>query len=297
MKATLFTAILFILIGMFPSELTAGEQDDPSKRRGKVKIPPHAVEIAPRIFRLETAMDKGRVVEGYAIVTQRKGKFAKPGCNNNGICEPGEKNNCADCKSSETDQVDSSSCFDYTRGARWKTEEDFIVNPDNVRGLDPQSIMFSLYSSIEKWELAANYNEILGNGSLVSYRLEADLVEPDDQNEVYFADVDYPDAIAVTIIWGIFRGPQSWRELVEWDQVYDDVDFDWSDDCEGYEDCSDKMDFKNIAIHELGHSVGLNDLYDASCSEQTMYGYADFGETKKRTLEDGDVMGVWELYH
>jgi len=281
---------------MFPSELTAREQDDSSKGRGKVKIPPNAVEIAPRIFRLGTAIDKGRVVEGYAIVTPGKGKFARPGCNNNGICEPGEKKNCADCNSPDSDGVDSSSCFDYTRGARWKSVEDYVVNPDNLRGLMHSSIMSSLDEAIVTWEIAADYN-IIGDDSSTYIPLEADLVEPDDQNEVYFADVDYPGAIAVTIIWGIFRGPPSWRELVEWDQVYDDVDFDWSDDCELYGDCTDKMDFKNIAIHELGHSVGLNDLYDASCSEQTMYGIADFGETKRRTLEDGDLMGVWELYH
>jgi hypothetical protein len=57
-----------------------------------------------------------------------------------------------------------------------------------------------------------------------------------------------------------------------------------------------KMDFENIATHELGHSVGLGDLYTDACSEQTMYGYADNGETKKRTLEAGDIKGVQELY-
>lgn len=54
--------------------------------------------------------------------------------------------------------------------------------------------------------------------------------------------------------------------------------------------------FESIATHELGHSVGLDDLYDGSCSEQTMYGYATEGETKKRTLEAGDIAGVQELY-
>jgi len=56
------------------------------------------------------------------------------------------------------------------------------------------------------------------------------------------------------------------------------------------------MDFENIATHELGHSVGLDDLYDERSSEQTMYGYASYGETKKRTLEDGDINGVYQLY-
>ena len=56
------------------------------------------------------------------------------------------------------------------------------------------------------------------------------------------------------------------------------------------------MDFENIATHELGHSVGLADLYESKCSEMTMYGYADYGETKKQTLEDGDIKGIKEIY-
>ncbi|MCK4367642.1 MAG: matrixin family metalloprotease [Thermoplasmata archaeon] len=56
------------------------------------------------------------------------------------------------------------------------------------------------------------------------------------------------------------------------------------------------MDFENVATHELGHRVGLADLYNAKSSEQTMYGYADYGETKKRTLEAGDIVGVQALY-
>ena len=69
------------------------------------------------------------------------------------------------------------------------------------------------------------------------------------------------------------------------------VDFDWSDSGE-----AGKMDFENIATHELGHSVGLDDLYNSGCSAETMYGYASEGETNKRTLELGDITGVSELY-
>jgi len=93
----------------------------------------------------------------------------------------------------------------------------------------------------------------------------------------------------------VFRGRPSDRKLVEWDQIYDQVDFDWSLDCDA-EDCSNKMDFDNIATHEDGHSAGMGDLYEDQCSEQTMYGYASYGEVKKRTLELGDITGISDLY-
>jgi len=121
--------------------------------------------------------------------------------------------------------------------------------------------------------------------------LFADETAPDGKNEVLFADIDSPDAIAVTIIWGIFSGPTYKRKIVEWDQVYDDVDFNWSSSGE-----AGKMDFENIATHELGHSMGMGDLYKSYCSEQTMYVYADYGETKKQTLEAGDITGINILY-
>ena len=56
------------------------------------------------------------------------------------------------------------------------------------------------------------------------------------------------------------------------------------------------MDLQNIAVHELGHSFGLADIYSSSCAEVTMYGYSTEGETKKRTLEQPDITGIQKLY-
>ena len=113
----------------------------------------------------------------------------------------------------------------------------------------------------------------------------------DGKNEVYFGSISEPGAIAITIVWGYFRGPPGARELVEWDMVFDQQDFSWSSNGD-----ANRMDFENIATHELGHAAGLDDLYTGECAEQTMYGYAAEGETKKRTLEAGDIAGISELY-
>lgn len=56
------------------------------------------------------------------------------------------------------------------------------------------------------------------------------------------------------------------------------------------------MEFGNIATHELGHSVGMGDLYTDACSMQTLCGYAGSGETNKHSLEDGVIAGVRALY-
>ncbi|GAG80347.1 unnamed protein product, partial [marine sediment metagenome] len=46
---------------------------NPSEGQATVVIPAHAVEVAPGVFSLGTAIDNGRVVEGYAIITYKEG--------------------------------------------------------------------------------------------------------------------------------------------------------------------------------------------------------------------------------
>ncbi len=251
-----------------------------------VSIPAHAVEVAPGVFSLGVAVDNGRLVEGYAV-------FVKPGTEcGNGICEPGENaRKCPeDCAGGEDpEEPDTSSCYTFlSKGAKWKTLEPYLVDATNTRGIDITFVTSNFAMDIGKWETSAGVN-ILGD-EITGIVDGADLESPDNKNEVYFADVEYEGAIAIAIVWGIFGGPPPFRELVEWDMIFDDVDFDWGIGETG------KMDFESIATHELGHAVGLGDLYNTECSEETMYGYASYGETKKRTLEAGDIRGVQELY-
>jgi len=264
---------------------------NPSGGQAKVVIPSHAIEITPSVFSLGTAIDNGRVVQGYAFVHYKdKEKFGKPsGCNNDGKCQGWEDVSCTDCSGGGS-EPEANFCYGFlSKGAKWKVVEPYLVDSANTRGLDDAFVRENMAFNIAKWENVAGKN-ILGD-EITGIVDGADLESPDNKNEIYFGDIASPGAIGVTIIWGIFNGPPHWRELVEWDQIYDQVDYDWSATGE-----ADKMDFENIATHELGHSAGLDDLYEDRCSEQTMYGYADYGEINKRTLEAGDIAGVQDLY-
>ena len=295
-------SVLIIAASLVIAQPPASTEKDvvSSKGHATVFLPASAIEVAPGVFSLGTAVDadSGKVVAGYVFVRYKedpKKNNAKWVCGN-GICEAGENaNKCpADCGGGATTTTvpsSTSSCYVFlATDAKWKTVEPYVVNPSNADGLTSDFVTSNLAADIAKWEAAAS-TDILGAGSSTTDVLVADMVSTDGQNEVYFADISDSGAIGVTIVWGIFRGPPFARELVEWDQVYDDADFDWSASGE-----AGKMDFENIATHELGHSVGLGDLYDVLCSEMTMYGYASNGETKKRDLADGDINGVQQLY-
>lgn len=240
-------------------------------------LPPSA-DNSP-VISLGTAVDPGtgKVVEGIAIIHRKspaKPNGAKPG--------------------------GSTTCYTYlSKGAKWKSVEPWVVNPANIDGLGGTAVFNLLTGGISKWEDATDGNvingtgtDVLGSGAITSATLTADISSPDNQNEVYFADISNSNTIAVTIVWGIFGGPIWNRQLVEWDQIYDDATFDWSAESSGV---AGKMDFDNIATHELGHSVGMGDLYD-TCVDETMYGYSDYAETKKRDLNNGDISGVNGLY-
>lgn len=53
---------------------------------------------------------------------------------------------------------------------------------------------------------------------------------------------------------------------------------------------------QNVMTHEIGHAHGLCDKYETFATEWTMYGSAESGETKKKTLTANDLQSLSRLY-
>lgn len=241
-------------------------------------LPAHAVEVAENIFDLGFAMHGGRVVQGIAFVHPRH-NAAKPD-------NPGGGKG----SSGGGDTTTTSSCYALiAKGAKWKVVEDYMVDSTNMSGMSDAFVKQQLDTAVSAW------NEQLGSpvfGSRVDGVVDGvDRAAPDGKNEVMFGAIEDSGVIAVTITWGVFYGAPRLRELVEWDQVYDDGDYVWGD----ADTNTSVMDMLNIAIHEVGHAAGLSHP-DLTCTEETMYAYALEGETKKRDLNDGDIAGIQDLY-
>jgi hypothetical protein len=211
-------------------------------------------------------------------------------CDYDGICEPelGENPSCADCKNGGGEPA--TLCYAFL-GAKWKElPVEYVIDPDNPDGLSEEFVANAIYLGAEEWD-AHTSAELFNDVYTIDYNSSWDDDAPDGRNELLFGDYPQEGVIAVTIIWGYFRGRPSSRKIVEFDILFD-IDFTWGDATLN----STVMDLQNIATHELGHGVGLDDLYETVCAEETMYGYSDYGETKKRDLNAGDITGIQELY-
>jgi hypothetical protein len=233
-------------------------------------LPPSAVEVSPNVYSLGKAYDNAthEIVDGYAIVHKKN-----------------------DAKASVSSNAKNLSCYGFiASGAKWK------VSPEPWRvttvgaPLDGTFLLNNIGANISKWESAiTGTHDILGAGTLVTSTPTNKNVL-DNINEVSFGSISDTNTIAVTTVWGNFGGPTFNRQIVEWDQVFNSA-YSWSATGE-----AGKMDFNNISTHELGHAVGMGDIYQSGCGSVTMYGYASVGDTNKQTLEVPDITGINELY-
>lgn len=280
MKKTVATlamlAILTSFVGDAIAQTEVGVPTQINKSGVAFAIPAHAVEVRPDVFSLGKAYDSasGKMVEGYAIVHKK---------------DTANRPDSIQIKTNAAKSPRTAKCYAViASGAKWKSVEDWEVFEGG--GLDGNSLLGILGTSINTWEVASVNPSILGVGFIG----EGPITDPyslDSENQVSFGDLD-TGTIAVTIFWGTFSGPTFSRQIVAWDQIYN-TDFSWTTDALLE---TSKMDFQNIATHELGHAMGLADIYDSSCSTVTMFGYGVKGETQKRDLTSADITGINLLY-
>lgn len=159
----------------------------------------------------------------------------------------------------------------------------------------PEGAAEQIQSSFEAWDdavAAELFSDSAGSTSVAGFG-------QDGQNTVSWVKIAPPKAIAITRLWYIDDGdPATLDPIIEFDIAFNAF-LDWGIDPDGEGSAyflDGAFDVRNIATHEVGHVVGLADLYEDKNSELTMYGYGSTGETLKISLAGGDIEGAQSIY-
>jgi len=170
-------------------------------------------------------------------------------------------------------------------GVKWKqTPVSYVINPTNPDGLSISFVTTTIAASFETWDAETSTELFVDSYSVDS---TAEFGIQDYINVIDFGNYD-TGVIGVTSVWYTLKG----RQIVEFDMRLN-TDFAWGDaDVE----TTPVMDLANIVTHEAGHTLGMADIYSDTCSTVTMYGYSNYDEIMKRTLEAPDIEGLQKMY-
>ncbi len=178
-------------------------------------------------------------------------------------------------------------CYAYlSAGAKLVAVENLLVNPAGSGMLETDLLNQTFVSAME-WD--NHISKTLWGTVSLDYAANFDS-SPDGLNEISFGPYGDPKVIAVTRVWGIFSGKTKYID--QFDVMFNTA-YSWGDVVATGN--TGLMDYADIGTHELGHGVGLSDLYN-TCTDETMYGYSNYGEIKKRDLNSGDILGLTKLY-
>ena len=166
----------------------------------------------------------------------------------------------------------------------WRTWDFYVINPTNPWGLSDDFILETFFISAETWDTETP-QELFSD--TVYYNHDVIVNDYNDGlNVVAFGDYPESNVIAYTQFW-------YWvdtKEIFEWDMLFN-TKYRWGDATQD----SNLMDFQNIATHELGHTLGMLDVY-TGCNYATMYGYSFYGDIAKRILAKADIIGLQKIY-
>ncbi|MBI1871338.1 MAG: matrixin family metalloprotease [Chlamydiae bacterium] len=161
----------------------------------------------------------------------------------------------------------------------------WTINDNDPSGLSSQQLQDAYNASANAWNQAGacfsfgSVTNIISDSSLTSKK-------QDGVNVLTFG-VPESGAFATTYYWYYSSG-----QLIECDTVFDNT-LTWA-----VPGCNNRSayDLQNVATHEFGHWLCLNDLTSRLDILETMFLYGLPGGCQKQTLYSGDIAGIQAIY-
>jgi hypothetical protein len=174
-------------------------------------------------------------------------------------------------------------------GVHWPTGE-VVTYSVNIKGA-PTSAIIAIKNAFETWDQQISNTLFDDNVQVASQKLSGNRF--DGKNVVSWGRLGR-GIIAQTTVWYY----TTTLEIVEFGMVFNTA-YSWGIDADGEGSAytlTNAFDVQNIATHEAGHTLMLEDLYMLEANALTMYGYGSYGQTYALSLGAGDISGIRAVY-
>ena len=168
---------------------------------------------------------------------------------------------------------------------KWYLRDDANLKGE---GVDKYAVQSAIAAASNTWDDATNQN-LFADTNLVTISPTVKADTYDGNNAIAWMSFS-PGALAYARTWYQTSKVGGYYSALESD-INLNTAYSWSTTGIG-----SKIDVQSVVLHEMGHTIGLGDLYGksqfASDTRQVMHYYTGV----KRTLGNGDATGVWTLY-
>ncbi len=190
-------------------------------------------------------------------------------------------------------------------GYRWNQNDPQVqlyLNPTGTpSGLTPESSQSAISAAANTWDDAVAQN-IFADGTTVKidYSKQVPNIFAGSSADTFSVNGwrNFGNSyLGATAYWTNGQKVNGYYSLTEADTVYN-LDYQWTTDLNTAQNTG-KLDLQSIAVHELGHSIGMGDLYTLPSSDPRKNDFAQVMnayDAPQRTLGNGDMTGAQKLY-
>lgn len=191
-------------------------------------------------------------------------------------------------------------------GCRWNQKDPKVqlyLNPtDTPSGLTAESSQNAISAAANTWDDAVGQN-IFADGSTVKIDYNKQVGNPfsgsmqADSFSVNGWKNFGNSYLGVNCYWSNGQKVDGYYSLTEADTTYN-LDYQWTADWNTALSTG-KMDLQSVALHELGHGIGMDDLYTLPNTDPRKSDFAQAMNSydgPQRTLGNGDKAGAEKLY-